>query len=188
MLLTSCSSDSRTEELASLDAQIAELEAQVTELRDEVADHANGNRSESKPTGDVVISTTTLGESALPLLATCYNQYELAPPELRPTKIRLAALPACDYQYPAASFVEQIVWSEWGSEIARGEGQLVSNKCEPSCATGALEYESVTVILDRPVGGFFSRLVLVLGTYEDIRPRFDRNEDGEVTEDEVGYP
>lgn len=44
--------------------------------------------------------------------------------------------------------LEGMSWSAWGEDVAHGEGDLVTNDCEPSCAEGQVVRFPVTVKAD----------------------------------------
>jgi len=62
--------------------------------------------------------------------------------------------------------VSQLRWQGWGTARAVGSGVLLSNTCTPSCARGAWEALSATIVLDRLRSGeasaYYLRMVVTV--------------------------
>ena len=69
----------------------------------------------------------------------CYDQ------EVAPVSVILACA-------DGGIIAEDLVWSGWGAERALATGTASVNTCDPDCATGGREEQSVELIADRLLG------------------------------------
>lgn len=67
--------------------------------------------------------------------------------------------------------LDALVWEDWGRATARATGVIVTNACDPDCATGALRRDPVRVVAGDLVEGEASRHYTSLTlTYTGDRP------------------
>jgi hypothetical protein len=62
-------------------------------------------------------------------------------------------------------YVDEINWSEWSTDTARGTGTYNVNDCEPDCADGTMLRGPVDITLSNPTeykGKFYLRTLVIL--------------------------
>jgi hypothetical protein len=103
-----------------------------------------------------------IAAGAIPLfaLAAIFAIQSAQSPEIAPTPAEIFTWD-CEYptQKPEAitftcadgnMYVDEITWSQWSADGARGTGTYNVNDCEPDCADGTMLRGPVTITLSNP--------------------------------------